>query len=58
MMLIHTWLAWTSAPALFERSVICLIENMIDFTINTRKHGMGRENDLEHITKINFTFRD
>jgi hypothetical protein len=24
---------------LFERSVIGLIQNVIDFTINTRKHG-------------------
>jgi hypothetical protein len=34
-----------SAPALFERSVIGLIENMINFTLNTRKRGLSRENN-------------
>jgi hypothetical protein len=28
---------------LFERSVISSIQNVIDFTINTRKHGEGRK---------------
>jgi hypothetical protein len=40
MMLAHNWLALASDPALFDRSVIDLIENMIDYTINTRKHGV------------------
>jgi hypothetical protein len=30
---------------LFERSVISSIQNMIDFTINTRKHWVGTENN-------------
>jgi hypothetical protein len=45
MMLVHSWLAWTSARELFERSVIRSIENVIDFTINTRKHAVGPENN-------------
>jgi hypothetical protein len=30
---------------LSERSVISSIQNVIDFTINTRKHGVGPENN-------------
>jgi hypothetical protein len=34
-----------SAPALFEQSMIGLIENIIIFTLDTRKHGLSRENN-------------
>jgi hypothetical protein len=40
MMLVHSCLAWGSAPALFEQLVIGSIENMIDFTINIREQGL------------------
>jgi hypothetical protein len=42
---------------LFERSVISSIQSVIDFTINTRKHGVGPENNWQQVTKINFALR-
>jgi hypothetical protein len=42
---------------LFERSVISSILNVIDFTINSRKHAVGPENDWQQVTKINLALR-
>jgi hypothetical protein len=36
---------WPRSRSLFERSVISSIQNVIDFTINTRKHGASPENN-------------
>jgi hypothetical protein len=41
----------------FERSVISSIQNVIDFAINTRKHGVGPEKTWQQVTEINFTLR-
>jgi hypothetical protein len=57
MMRVRIWLPWDSARALFERSVIGPIENTIDLIINTSKHGIGRENNEQHVAKINFALR-
>jgi hypothetical protein len=40
---------------LFDRSVISSIQNAINFTINTRKHGVDPENNLQKVTKVNST---
>jgi hypothetical protein len=56
-MLVQHWLAWTFASVLLESSAIHLIENMIDFIINTRKHTVGPENNQQHITEINSALR-
>jgi hypothetical protein len=56
-MLVRSWLAWVSAPALCERPMIGYIENMIDCTINSRKDRVGTENNKQHITKRNFVLK-
>jgi hypothetical protein len=57
MIVVHSWLTWAATPAFFERSAIGSIENMIDFTMNTKKHGVDREKDQQRAPKINFTLR-
>jgi hypothetical protein len=39
------------APPLSGQWTIRAIENIIDFTINTRRYAMGRENTWEHFTE-------